>query len=523
LRARTGSRGRRERLADRAMTLRAALADSGQHADARFAGLLAAEFMVDEGRLGEARRLLSREVRVRASDRIGHRLQGRVASTKLALAENDPRGARRSIRRGVAELAALDVEIALADGGADAVFDAIERARAVSSRLPSVHPPTDDATADLVTSLRAIIEESRDSAADDRALVRRRSDLEARISELAWARPSDSGAIADRPANARQIRTALASSTSAMVAFGRSGGSIYAVVVDSTRSRIVDLGRAGALREHIARVRADLDALAGSGMPPALKPAVAQTLSHDLTALDEAAIQPLGLSCDHLVVVAGGAVSTVPWGLLPSLRGVAVTVAPSATWWTHASTEPDQTAVADLKAVALSGPSLPRAESEAADVASVWGHGRAVTGAAATASALGDALRCADLVHVAAHGRHERQNPLFSSVRMADGLFFAHELVRDACRARQVILSACDVGLATVRPGDEALGLTSVLLMVGTRTVVASVARIADDVACDAMITYHRSLATGSAPSVALAATVSASDGAVPLVCFGLG
>jgi tetratricopeptide (TPR) repeat protein len=544
LHARAGFRGRRERLADRALSLRVVLAESGQHVDARFAGLLAAELLVDEGRLAEARRLLTRDVRVRASDRIGHRLQGQVALTKLALAENDARAARRSIRRGVAELAAhqsifgsldlraasavhgrrlaaLDIEMALSDGGADAVFDAIERARAVSSRLPSVHPPADDATAGLVASLRAIIEEGRESSADDRLLVRRRVELESRISELAWTHPSDTGAVAGSPVNARRIRAALAGSTGVMVAFGRSAGSVYAVVVDANRSRIVDLGRAGALRERITRVRADLDALAGSAMAPGLRQAVALALSHDLAALDAAAIQPLGLSCDHLVVVAGGAVSTVPWGLLPSLGGVAVTVAPSATWWAQVSSEPDQTNVADVTAVALSGPSLTRAESEAGDVASVWGHGRAVTGAAATTDALGAALRSADLVHVAAHGRHERQNPLFSSVRMADGLFFAHEL--DTCRARQVVLSACDVGLATVRPGDEALGLTSVLLMVGTRTVVASVARFADDVAYDAMVSYHRSLAAGTAPAAALAATISAADGAVPLVCFGLG
>ena len=32
-----------------------------------------------------------------------------------------------------------------------------------------------------------------------------------------------------------------------------------------------------------------------------------------------------------------------------------------------------------------------------------------------------------------------------------------------------VVLSACELGLATVRPGDEALGLTSVLLPSGAR------------------------------------------------------
>ena len=313
--------------------------------------------MVDEGRLAEARRLLTREVRVRASDRIGHRLQGQVALTKLALAENDARAARRSIRRGVAELAAhqsifgsldlraasavhgrrlaaLDIEMALTDGGADAVFDAIERARAVSSRFPSVHPPTDDATADLVASLRAIIEESRESSADDRALVRRRVELESRISELAWTHPSDSGPVAGSPASARQVRAALAGSTSAMVAFGRSAGTVYAVVVDPpARASSISAGPAPCASASPAfgpiwtRWRA-------AACCPALRQAVTVALSHDLAALDAAAILPLGLSCDRLVVVAGGAVSTVPWGLLPSLRGVAVTVAPSATWWT---------------------------------------------------------------------------------------------------------------------------------------------------------------------------------------------
>ena len=66
------------------------------------------------------------------------------------------------------------------------------------------------------------------------------------------------------------------------------------------------------------------------------------------------------------------------------------------------------------------------------------------------------------------------------------------------------------------------MGLTSVLLTVGTRTVVASVARIADEIAYNAMVTYHRSLAAGTAPAAALAGVVACLDAAAPLVCFGL-
>ena len=86
----------------------------------------------------------------------------------------------------------------------------------------------------------------------------------------------------------------------------------------------------------------------------------------------------------------------------------------------------------------------------------------------------------ARIAHVAAHGVHQTENPLFSSLRLADGPLFAHELDQTARTPDHVVLSACELGLATVRPGDEALGLTSVLLHLGTRSVVAGVARVGD-------------------------------------------
>ena len=236
-----------------------------------------------------------------------------------------------------------------------------------------------------------------------------------------------------------------------------------------------------------------------------------------------AAIMPLGLRSDRVVIVAGGAVSTVPWGSLPSMHGVSASVVPSATWWNRTASLPVLPLRDRSVVVALAGPALRRAEREVDDIAGVWPNGRTVSGSKATVAALADALAEADVVHVAAHGRHEPQNPLFSSVRMFDGLLYAHELGGNGVRATQVVLSACDVGLATVRPGDEAVGMTSVLLNAGPRTVVASVSRIADDVAHAAMVGYHRALAEGVAPAAAVAAMVAASDEPLPLVCFGLG
>jgi CHAT domain-containing protein len=99
-----------------------------------------------------------------------------------------------------------------------------------------------------------------------------------------------------------------------------------------------------------------------------------------------------------------------------------------------------------------------------------------------------------------------------------------------------VVLSACDVGRAVVRPGDEILGFTAALLHLGTTTVISSVSRVDDESALAIMTAYHRALLAGARPAEALAlagvradpADAAPGDLAVgapltPFVCFGAG
>src|SRR5690349_23823586 len=117
-----------------------------------------------------------------------------------------------------------------------------------------------------------------------------------------------------------------------------------------------------------------------------------------------------------------------------------------------------------------------------------------------------EALTRADLVHVAAHGTYRQDNPLFSSVRLADGALYAYELSRSGEGfAGCVVLSACDAGLATFRPGDESLGLAQVLLQLGAQVVVAAVARVNDEASARLMARLHADLASGQDTATALA------------------
>jgi CHAT domain-containing protein len=137
----------------------------------------------------------------------------------------------------------------------------------------------------------------------------------------------------------------------------------------------------------------------------------------------------------------------------------------------------------------------------------------------------------AGLVHLAAHGTVRADNPLFSSVGMADGPFTVYDLERLRQAPRQVVLAACDAGRSHVLAGEEILGFTAALLSAGTSTLVAPVLPVPDAETTPVMLAYHRHVRAGLWPAEALARAQRevrsddsvAAAGAVSFVCLGAG
>jgi CHAT domain-containing protein len=183
----------------------------------------------------------------------------------------------------------------------------------------------------------------------------------------------------------------------------------------------------------------------------------------------------------------------------------------------------------DPDVAVAAGPRVTRAADEVGLVAGEWSSAAptVLAGDLASAAAVRQAAASADVLHVAAHGVHEPDNPLFSHLELADGPLFGHELDRLPRLPAHVVLSACELGLAGTRPGDETLGMTAALLHGGAGSVVAGVARIADEVACQVGPAHHARLRAGMSPAAALASAISAATDAesdpAPLVCFGAG
>jgi hypothetical protein len=293
--------------------------------------------------------------------------------------------------------------------------------------------------------------------------------------------------------------------------------------VTQRRATVRALGPVADLREEILRVRADLDLLAGRSLPAPARDTVVRTLRSGLERLWRTFVPALeGTPSGPVVLVPAGQSALVPWTLLEGLEGRAVSVVPSATWWVTARRQSG--GPADGPAVFVAGPDVPRAVPEVLACADP-DSAAILTGDDATTASTLAAMEGASVLHVAAHGRHEPDNPLFSSLLLSDGWLFGHDLDAVGQLPRHVVLSACETGMASIRPGDEALGMTAALLHGGCRSVVASVARVGDEVAEHAAVRHHAGLRAGAPPARALADAVSGGslELPAPLVCFGVG
>jgi hypothetical protein len=423
-------------------------------------------------------------------------------------------------------LAELDLALALEKGRPAAVLAAVERGRAASSRMPIVRPPDDPVSAELLAQLRQTLESIRSDPAQAVALQTRRSELERQIKARQWRLAG--AATVYGTASLTQLQRQVRGAGAVVVAYFRVGNRLHAVVVAGGGSHLRELADGNEVDALIARARADLDVLAYERLPLPLRATASGSLRRGLTRLDELLVRPLKIGARRLVVIPTGALAALPWTSIPSRRGLPVVVSPSASAWVAgcqriaAATAP--VAATEVRGgggvgggvVALAGPDLQRGEQEVHEIGRCRPGVRVVT--AATRAQFADAMAGASLVHIAAHGQHQTQNPLFSSIRLADGALFAYELEH---APPQVVLSACELGVATVRPGDEALGLTSALLQLGSQTVVSGVARVGDRAAAEVMVAYHREQAGGCDPAEALARAAGQLDEPTPFVCFG--
>jgi hypothetical protein len=416
-------------------------------------------------------------------------------------------------------LAVTDVALAARSGSPSAVLAATERWRTATGAMPQVRPSDDPPEQALWTRMRKLRSDLRDAepGADLSGIRRGLAHTVRALRQISWAR--DLGRTADDlPASTAEIRGGLADRHTALASMAITGDTLVSVVGQpGGRLRLVAVPGAASILELARQVSADLEALArvsSSMQGSSLRAGIARSLTDTLDAVNRALSPALPPGRAPLLLVPPVQLAALPWAMLPAIRGRSLTVSLAATHWLR-----HEVVVTTPVVRAVAGPELRLASVEQAAVAAAW-HQESQPWS--TGQDFRTALASTDLVHVAAHGRHEPDNPLFSSLLLADGPTFVHEIEGLKLQARHVVLSACRAGRVNVRPGDEPLGLTACLLAFGVSTIVAPVSVIGDDLAVATMTAYHEGLASGLDAATALAAaTTDAPLLAASFTCFG--
>jgi CHAT domain-containing protein/tetratricopeptide (TPR) repeat protein len=402
-----------------------------------------------------------------------------------------------------AELVDIGLGAALRTGRPSAVLQLIERWRAGTVMRRPV--PTGELAEALADLRRAT--DDRDSSTE------RVRALEVRVRRLArQAQLSDDAGITLRtdPPSLASLRAHLNGAT--LMEIVELPDRYHAVIVDERGARLVQLGDV----DDVARAQRDLTfglrRLARSGISQSAASAAAASVDESLSRLAGALLPACVLRTNRpIVVVPPAALHTVPWSSLPALVERDVSVAPSATWWLAAANR-QRNGRGTSRVALIAGPRLAGAADEVGALARIYPGAAVLEPWAADERRVLHALDGCDLAHLACHAHLRADHPHLSSFELADGPFTVYDLERLSAAPRDVVLSACDSGVSSVRPGDELLGFLTALFSLGTRRVLASVVPVPDLATSPLMVSFHEALGAGAGFAAALRSARSTLD-----------
>jgi len=519
--------------------------------EATQAHLLAGRIALDLGRQAEADRHLVAAARSRRRGVAMARASGWLAEALRAEAAAEPRRMLAACRRGLeviedhrltlgaselraqatargGELATLAQRHAVRVRRPRLLLSWTERWRATALTVPSMRPSADaELNADLA-ALRDVtsrLEDARRDGGSTGPLQREQLRLEAVVRARSLQAPGmagagraviDVGALLDQLGEAQLVEIADVDGTLHVLVCGSGRVRRFTAGLTEDAVRAADFAPFALRRLARGRVGANADSARAilNAVGPELQDAILGPAAGEL---GEAPV----------VVVPPGKLHAIPWALLPALGSRVFSVAPSAQAWMRARVaRPPR----GRRVTLARGPGLTTDGAEVPLLAKMYPDAAVLSGDEATAERVLSAIDGAWLAHIAAHGRFRADSPLFSSLRMRDGLLTVYDFEQLRRAPYRLVLSSCDSGVLAPAGADELLGLVSSLLPLGTAGIVAGVVLLNDDALVPLMVSLHSHLLAGHslAESMYRVRLDAARDpvqrvAALSLVAFGAG
>ncbi len=489
--------------------------------EAQEARLSAAKAAIREGDTTGGLALL--ELAGSAASSAIQRVQAHQARAVALATTRDAGGARAEVRRGLEELdrhratlgsielrarvaarardlIQLGLQLAVDGGDAIDVLSTIESWRAASMRFPPVRPPDDEALADdmaRIRSLDAEVRQAQSIGASVEELIRRRAEIEGRVRRRSLA---SHGSGAEGP-QALVDEAIGALGDRRVIAFFVDRGRLGAVTVDGDRASLIDLDDAERVAGSTRSLVFMLHRMAGGVGSEASLAAAAAAFEDEVRELGRLLI-PAGDRDQALLVIPTGGLHRLPWQAIAP--GRCLSVVPSLGSW-HEALRRWRPADSESTALLVAGPDVPAGADEVRELSRRWPHHRTLSGSDATVGAVLAAFEPGDVAHIAAHGQFRSDNPLFSSIRLADGPLTVYDLERVLAMPSTVIVPSCDMAVSEVARADELLGFTAALLALGVTGVVAPVVPISDEATTPLMMALHERIRAGDPVGPALA------------------
>jgi tetratricopeptide (TPR) repeat protein len=253
----------------------------------------------------------------------------------------------------------------------------------------------------------------------------------------------------------------------------------------------------GSLRHGAPSLDDHLDRLAGR-------------TQHHLGMLYDLLLRPIEarLGARRLVVVPHRTLHYVPFHALHDGTGYVierreVCYAPSASVLRHCFAQPRR----PMRSAALFGfpnTQIPRVRDEVSALAPLFSRAATFLDDQATLAALHAQAPAVDVLHLACHGQFRPDNPLFSSLRLADGWFTVRDAYGLDLNCELVVLSACETGVNKIAPGDELIGLARGFFSAGAPTLMVSLWTVDDESTARLMAIFYARLRDGENPAAAL-------------------
>jgi CHAT domain-containing protein/tetratricopeptide (TPR) repeat protein len=276
------------------------------------------------------------------------------------------------------------------------------------------------------------------------------------------------------------------------------------VITDQAIRHVSRLTAASDVMEKLEGLRFQFEALRyGKDLSPLIRSAISTRINARLKELRSTLIEPVAdLIADRdLIVIPSGPLNYVPFAALYDGRRYLIeerelTTAPSSALWHSLASRPRRKPKNSLL-IGFLDESIPLVDEEIKRIAKVVPTPTVFDGAAATFSNYLHEAPRHDLLHIACHGQFRADNPMFSSLHLADGWITVADILSQRLDAGLVTLSACETGINRVHPGDEILGLVRGFLAAGARSLVVSLWRIDDKATLGLMTNFYESMQRG--------------------------